>query len=62
MTREQYECLQALRFGLPISSTWLVWNELINRGWITQPVPGVVVSTAEFILTPLGEQALREFP
>lgn len=57
MTRDEYECLQAIRFDLPIISEWPVWVTLINRGWIVHVAP----LGARFVATPAGEQALREY-
>lgn len=63
MTRDDYECLQALRFGLPISAEWPTWFRLINAGWIGKPahLADQRLAMAEFILTDAGEQALRAF-
>lgn len=59
MTRDEYECLQALRFGLPILSTFDVWIRLINLGWITSPAYVDSIPTmTELVLTAEGETAL----
>lgn len=61
MTRDEYECLQALRFGLPIKTTDQVWFGLINKGWILPPTLVTSFRVTEFIISDAGEQALGEF-
>lgn len=63
MTRDEYECLQALRFELPISADWATWLRLINAGWLAKPahLADLRLAMSEFIVTEAGEQALREF-
>lgn len=58
MTREEYETLKALQFGLPISSPFEVWTALINKGWIEPPTNGVAGDAARFVLTAQGEEIL----